>query len=237
MNYWINTYHPLAASPSGPWTTCQPPLPPYVDASCRREPDLEAQRPAITGLCRTAAVKRLRCDDVVAYFTVKRIYEAGAVPHRRLTAVLRVVAEERSHASAARWYEQHGFPLPRNVMVPGNGPLPLAQTEGGYRDKDGAIVLPKSSQDEARVLQHWEKLYQKRRYDVGAVRICEPIYVNVCEGYAFRDHVVDEVFGKAGFPNTQWRFALCSAEVIRSILLLVGGESLAAHLTAVRGQA
>lgn len=237
MNYWINTYHPLAASPSGPWTTHQPALPPYVDASCRREPDLEAQRPAITGLCRTAAVKRLHCDDVVAYFTVKRIYEGGAAPHRRLTAVLRVVAEERSHANAARWYERHDFPLPRNIMVPGNGPLPLAQTEGGYRGDDGEVVLPKSSQDEARVLQHWEKLYQQRRYDVGAVRVCEPIYVNVREGYAFREHIVDEIFGKAGFPNTQWRFACCSAEIMKSILLLVGGDSLAAQLTAVRGRA
>lgn len=237
MNYWINTYHPLAASPAGPWTNFQPPLPPYVDASCRREPDLEAQRPAITSLCRTAAVRRLRCDDIVAYFTVKRSYEGSAAPHRRLTAVLRVVAEERSHASAARWYEQNGFPLPRNIMVPGNGPLPLAQTEGGYRDHDGEIVLPRSSTDEARVLQHWDKLYQQRRYDVGAVRVCEPIYVNVSEGYPFRDQTVDEVFGKAGFPNTQWRFAPCSIEIMRSILVLVGGEDLAARLTTVRGQA
>ena len=237
MNYWINTYPPLAASPAGPWTTFQPPLSPYVDASCRREPDLEAQRPAITGLCRAAAVKRLRCEDVVAYFTVKRSCYGEAAWHRRLTAVLRVVAEERSHASAARWYEQHGFPLPRNIMVPGNGPLPLAQTEGGYRDEDGEIVLPKSLQDEARVLQHWEKLYQQRRYDVGAVRICEPIYVNVREGHPFRDHDVEKVFGKAGFPNTQWRFAPCSVEITRTILRLAGGEDLTAQLTAVRGQA
>lgn len=181
-------------------------------------------------------MKRLRCGDVVAYFTVKRCYQGDVASHRRLTAVLRVVAEERSHASAARWYEQHGFPLPRNIMVPGNGPLPLAQTEGGYRDDDGKIVLPNSPQDEARVLQHWEKLYQQRRYKVGAVRVCEPIYMNVREGYPFLDRDVDDVFGKAGFPDTQWRFAPCSVEITRSILMLVGGgESLAEQLTAVRG--
>jgi hypothetical protein len=118
MAFWVNTYHPLASSPDGPWTA-QPGVAPFADASCRREPDLEASFPAITGLCRTHAVKLLRRRDVVAYFAIKFSYD-GEPQHRRLTAVLRVEDECTSHAQPGDWYRARRQPLPRNVMLPGN---------------------------------------------------------------------------------------------------------------------
>jgi hypothetical protein len=133
VTYWINTYHPLAGEPTGPWASFVPALPPFADASCRREPDLAAERPAVTGLyrTRTRAVRSFQRDDIILYFTTKSSY-LGPAAHRRLTGILRVIVEFGSHAAAALWYEQNGFSLPRNIMVPGNPPLPLEMTEGGY---------------------------------------------------------------------------------------------------------
>lgn len=224
MRYWINTYHPLAATPDGPWSRHIPKLPPFADASCRREPDLEAQHPTITGLCRTRAVTTLHCGDIVAYFTVKRPY-FGKEGHRRLTAVLRIVHDARSHVQAAKWYEERGLLLPRNVMVYGNPPLPIDATEGGYREGD-RIVAPTSPADAPRVLAHWDALYEERRLAVGDVRICTPVLLDIWDGYIFNDEQVHRVFGDAGFPNTQWRPSGQSAETMVSILHAVGRSDL-----------
>jgi hypothetical protein len=44
--------------------------PPFIDASCRREPDLESRYPSITALCREGHfAPHLHEGDVVAYMT------------------------------------------------------------------------------------------------------------------------------------------------------------------------
>jgi hypothetical protein len=221
MTYWINTYHPLDATPTGPWARHDPPLPPFVDASCRREPDFEATRPALTGLCRTAAVKRFRVNDVVAYFTTK-YRNPGQVYQRRLTAVLRAIHELPSHFQADQWYRGNGFGLPRNIMVPSNPPLPLDATEGGYRDANKKIVPPRSPEDAQRVLDYWDSTYEDRRCKVGHVRICDPLLVNVWSAPVFSDEMVREVFGSRGFPETRYRPAEISRDEMIALLTAIG---------------
>jgi hypothetical protein len=160
--------------------------------------------------------------DIILYFTVKGRY-CGLARHRRLTAVLRVIDELPSHAQAARWYDNSGFVLPRNIMVPGNPPLPLEMTEGGYRE-NGQIFLPRDSGDAARVLAHWNQLYQERSEELGDVRVCFPLRVNVFEGFPLSDSLVAQIFGDAGFPNTQFRPAKVSKSLVESVLRRTGND-------------
>jgi hypothetical protein len=207
VTYWINSYHPLASSPNGPWRN-HPEIPPFADASCRREPDLEARFPAITGLCRVHAVKLLKRGDVVAYCAIKFKYDREP-RHRRLTAVLRVEEECSSHAKAGDWYSARGEPFPRNLMLPGNGPLPLSMTEGFYWDEvehNGKTrkkqVWPRGPEDEPSVLAKWDALYEKRRLRCQEVRPCSVIWSDIATGKRLSDDIARHVFPD-GFPKTK----------------------------------
>lgn len=205
--HWLNTYHPLAGTPEGPWRHRQPSLPPFADASCRREPDLESDYPTITGLCRPPSVRKLEVGDVVIYTTVRDAYD-GTAAHRRVTAVLRVIAAHRSHPSAADFFRARDLPLPRNLFVPNNPPLPLDMTEGFYWKKvDGrkVRVSPGAPADEPRILEEWNTIYRQRRDKCQDVRICEIVFRDLWNGRAIDDHTVSTVFGDGGFPNTEHR--------------------------------
>ena len=216
MQCWVNTYHPLADTPDGPWAARQPPLPRFADASCRREPDLESEYPAITGLCRPYALRKFKKDDLVAYFTVKRPY-AGELSHWRSTAVLRVLEECRSHAGAGDWYRARSQPLPRNLMLPDNLPLSLSETEGFYRLPDGTQVFPTGPDDDARIVREWDAIYAKRRGDCQDVRVCEAVFRDITDGRVMDDATAREVFGGA-FPNTELRPQKIPAATMRKLL-------------------
>jgi hypothetical protein len=86
-------------------------LPPFVDGSCRREPDFESEFPSISGLCRKAKfAPRLHVGDTAIYVTTKGGWG------RRLVAVLRVRERFDSHAEAAEWYRELGLALPGNPL-------------------------------------------------------------------------------------------------------------------------
>jgi hypothetical protein len=48
-------------------------IPPYVDASYRRESDFELESPFISGLCRPSFIAALAVGDVLVYVTKKSI--------------------------------------------------------------------------------------------------------------------------------------------------------------------
>jgi hypothetical protein len=220
MQCWVNTYHPLADTPGGPWATRQPPLPRFADASCRREPDLEAEYPTITGLCRPFALRKFNALDLVAYFTVKRPY-FGEPSHWRLTAVLRVLELFKSHAGAGDWYRGRSLPLPRNLMLPGNGPLPLRETEGFYRLPSGTRVFPNGPDDDERIVREWDAIYAKRRGECQDVRVCEAVFRDVEHGRVLDDAAARDVFG-GRFPNTELRPQKVAAATMRRLLVAVG---------------
>jgi hypothetical protein len=127
---FVNTYQPIVVTRYGIDACDRYGIPPMVDGSIRREPDLEHDWPSISCLCRKDKfAARLRVGDRVVYLTTKGRYgEAEPRPHWRLAAVLRVVRLFDSHAEAATWYEGRGLVLPSNCMVPGNRAVPLAHT-------------------------------------------------------------------------------------------------------------
>src|SRR5437763_16137948 len=100
---FINSYHPLVRTPDGREAAVNLGIPPFVDGSIRREPDLQHPFPSISCICRGGNfAPRLRPGDPVVYLTVTAKY---GDPHRQppLTVLPRVTESSPTHASAAVW--------------------------------------------------------------------------------------------------------------------------------------
>jgi hypothetical protein len=181
MNRYLVTYHPLIGSPSGRKAILRHNLPPYVDASCRREPDLQSQYPSISALCRKGKfAPRLKKGDIAVYLTCEGKYPGAKEDHWRLTAILEVCECCPSHLDAAQWYRRRQIGLPTNCMVPGNPPLPLDKTE---RYSEVSISFPFHACSPERLLPvldstllKWDQGYQDRATACGIFLICNPLF-------------------------------------------------------------
>jgi hypothetical protein len=150
MDYLLS-YWPLANSPRGRAIATANGIPPYVDASCRREPDFQCSKPFVSGLCRPSFVAKLAAGARLVYVTkMSGVHRGG----RRLVAVLEAVQEFSSHVDAAGWYQSNGIRVPANCIVPGNGPVPFGLTDpkmtreaAKYTDSkvwDRAVYVPRA---------------------------------------------------------------------------------------------
>ena len=99
MPDYLVTYRPLIESKEGVQASERFGLPPYIDASCRREPDLAHGMPAVTALCRGAMfAPRLEVNDRVVYMTVKRRWDESLDESCwKLVAALHVIHKTLSH--------------------------------------------------------------------------------------------------------------------------------------------
>ena len=189
VRFFLNSYKPLAFSKAGRDAASRLNIPPFVDGSIRREPDLEHEFPAITCLCRTDKfAPRLRVGDVIAYMTVKREYLPRQAEQRRLTAVLRVVQTLPSHEAAAEWYRSNQLPLPNNCLVSGNPPKPF---EESYRPDDRRGCGLSCRNDD------WERGYQLRAQHFPRFVVCEPLYRDLSwDAPVVDEQMLVEVFGR-----------------------------------------
>ncbi len=208
---WVVTFHPLVSTKFGINAVKAHGLPPFIDGSCRREPDLLSRYPSISALCRAGffAPKLKEGDDVV-YVTVKREY--GAHPsesHHRYVARLRIKKVFANHADAAAWYRSMGHEPPNNCLVPGNPLTPYDQTHGGdarVRKFDPRIRL-----------KAWESAYSGR---VGRY----PVFV-ACEAMYLETHVprivdaADWAAALGGVPATE-------TPKVRTLAAVLGLETL-----------
>lgn len=167
-------YRPLAYCERGRQAATDHRLAPFTDASCRREPDLEHEYPAISAISEAAVfASRLREGDVVVYITFKGDY--GNFPfgkHWRLPAILKVLHKFETHEAAAEWYREQNLPLPSNCLVEGNPPIPLERTCQVIGDQEGK-ELPVTS------LLEWDNRYQQRAAEQGAFLVCKPLFLNL----------------------------------------------------------
>lgn len=195
MNFscYINQFRPLAQTPLGQKAIQQHKLRPFIDASCRREPDLESEFPSITALCRKGHfAPLLKVGDVVAYITTEFAYPPESVRMRRLVAVLRVKEswrEQRSnrgleaHAQAAEWYRKQDLCIPSNCMVLEEGRVALDCTDRyGIR---GNIAT----------LEQWDDGYKLRAIECGAFHACEKIFCDVNDPPQFTTQQLAQWFG------------------------------------------
>ena len=153
---FVATFHPLVRTKAGREASSRLAIPPFVDGSCRREPDFESAFPAITALCRGGNfAPRLQPGDAVAYLTVRGRYLHDKVPGWRIVSVLRVLERFESHHAAAEWYAARNIPLPNNCLVPGNPPNTFDRTHGAPRRE----VLERGRGDPVRTIRVWDSRY------------------------------------------------------------------------------
>jgi len=156
---FLATYRPLVRSASGRQAIREHSLSPFIDGSCRREPDFESRFPSITATCRGGNfAPRLQVGDRVVYLTVRGRYGGDIESGWRLVAVLRVVCRFDSHAGAAAWYQQQNQPVPSNCFVEGNSPKPLDFTNGDPPDD----VKQRGESDPVKIIRLWDATYRQR---------------------------------------------------------------------------
>lgn len=169
-------------------------LPPFIDSSCRREPDFEAPYPSISGLCRVEKfVPRLEVGDQVAYLTCKiRATPKGPLT-RYLVAVLEVVARFERHEDAATWYASKGLKPPSNCIVPGNAPQGYDRT-AGIRAQDRERY--RSSEGDEVVLQEWNAAYSTRADICGVFLACRALHLELSSPLEVTEVALTKIFGK-----------------------------------------
>lgn len=171
-NWYLNSYRPLVASAYGRRASELYNIPPFVDGSIRREPDLEHAFPSISCICRAGKfAPHLRIGDVVGYLTVKGLY--GQVDHRhwRLTAILRVLMVFDSHAKAQTWYSEHDLPLPNNCLVSGNAHKPIKHSHRIHRRDKNSDGCARS--------RSWDCGYRQRVRKFGTFVVCERKFIDL----------------------------------------------------------
>lgn len=185
---FLVTYTPLVKNRRGIEAAAVYGYPPFVDGSCRREPDLQHPHPSISALCRFRAfAPRLRSGDAVVYLTKKGRYFDERSRHWRLTAVLEVSQRFESHRAAAAWYANQGHTLPGNCWVSENPPLPLTHT-----------IQP----SEHASLEEWDRLYKIRAHRCGVFLACNALFVNLTAAAPIiSESQMQTLFGR--IPGTQ----------------------------------
>lgn len=180
-------------------------IPPFVDGSIRREPDLEHKYPAISCLCRAGKfAPRLEVGDVVAYMTRKGRFGTSQ-GQRRLTAVLRVRHLLPSHQAAAQWYRGRRLPLPSNCMVAGNSPKPFEHSHQIFQA--GNCAGP------TRTYQAWDAEYRWRAKNYGRFVICTPLFRDLTwDAPPVTEGVLYDVFGEVPATLNPGRRALDDGE-------------------------
>ncbi len=187
LNY-LTTYHPLVETRRGRAAIDTFGFPPYVDDSCRREPDFESEFPSITALCRRSKfAPRLWESDYIAYMTIKGKYPDLDEPHWRLTAILRVVNRFETHREAANWYQEQGLPLPSNCIVDGNLPFELEMT--GNRDSHQFV-------------RFWDAIYRKRVRDYSMFLVTEPEFLEITYPPIVTETMLQDIFGRVPATRT-----------------------------------
>ncbi|HEX9929308.1 MAG TPA: hypothetical protein VGB02_12290 [Pyrinomonadaceae bacterium] len=193
--YFLNSYKPLCYTKEGREATKRFEFPPFIDASCRREPDFQSKYPSISALCRIEKfVPRLNIGDSVVYITKKGNYKPESFPHWRLTAILKVLQMFQSHKDAAQWYQDQGLPLPSNCMVAENKCLPYEMTGGASKD---FMNIP----DIEERLRKWDLEYQRRRRICGIFIACEATFLKLYDPPILTIEQLHDIFGKT--PGTQ----------------------------------
>jgi hypothetical protein len=158
---FLATFRPLIHSRGGREAVRRYGLPPFIDGSCRREPDLESLFPSITATCRAGKfAPRLAVGDRIGYLTVKGRYLDQRQPHWRLVAVLRVVQRFESHPQAAEWYVGEGLSVPSNCLVEGNPPKAFEFTNG-MPPADVKARLAEEA-DPEKAIRLWDAGYRRR---------------------------------------------------------------------------
>ncbi len=179
----LNTYRPLNLTNYGSAANVKFNIPPYVDGSCRREPDFESEYPSITALCRgRACAPRLFEGDRIIYLTVKSDYENIGEEHYKLTAILKIYKRFENHQDASKWYVKNKIQIPSNCLVDGNPPLPIEKTSGLKTSQMKRIIKhdePIRSLHLDKMLREWDNEYWDKIKKYPVFITCKKILIEL----------------------------------------------------------
>lgn len=161
MSVYITSYHPLGCTRAGRIASATFGLPPFIDGSCRREPDFQHPSPCITSLCRPKFVVKLNIGDIIIYTTIMM----GGVKYS--VAVLEVIDKCSTHINAEAWYVTNGLPIPNNLIVTSTAPFPLNQTHQKHGMGSVGHLPPH------KIISLWNGFYNRRSSLVPDVAICK----------------------------------------------------------------
>ncbi len=202
----LNSYRPLCSTELGIQAVDKYGLPPFIDASCRREPDFENEYPSISSLCRQELfAPNLFQNDIIAYITVKGNWFAD-YPHYRLVAILEVIERRNSHNVARDWYTNKGIDVPSNCMTIDSMPLPFDYTAGDF-DKVTDLRRFMSRKDElrnsigARRVELWNQRYQERATKYPTFIITKSIFKELHNPPILTLEKMENIFDR--IPNTR----------------------------------
>ena len=202
---FLVVYRPLIHRRAGRLAVEQFGIPPFLDGSCRREPDFESALPSISALCRGRNfAPRLQVGDTAVYLAAKRWYGSHPASHWRLAAVLRVRERFESHQEAADWYRSQTLPLPSNCCVESNPPIPYEQTV-------------EDSPEET-----WDRAYRVRARRCPVFLATEPLFRELREPPIVSVEMMEGAFGRVPGLQTPPAFSEESA----GRLLALAGVSL-----------
>lgn len=155
MEVYLNSFKPLCATKQGRLAVQQFSYPPFIDGSCRREPDFQHPFPAITQLCRPGKLlPRLNIGDLVMYITKQGKYNLN-YPNWKVIGILEVIDLIDSHTAAESYYKNNHGLVSQNVMCKSTNPKQFAHTHGdsGFNNNN----MPP-----ARTISIWDNFYQSR---------------------------------------------------------------------------
>ncbi len=188
MKIFLNSFRPLIRYAEGHQAIASYDLPPFIDYSCRREPDFMSKYPSISSLCRVEKfAPRLHEGDIAVYITCKGNYLGIKQGHWRLVAILEVLKRFESHAEAAHWYSSQGTALPTNCMVTGNPPLAIEMT----------APITEFGTD----LRRWDLAYQKRARQCSVFLACQPQFIELYNPPPITNDIMQMAFNRV--PGTQ----------------------------------
>jgi len=213
---FLATYRPLVKSPNGRQAMRQHGLPPFVDGSCRREPDFESPFPSITAICRGGNfAPRLQEGDRIVYMTVKGRYLGDTKRGWRLIAALRVIKRFPSHAEAASWYAWQNQPLPSNCLVDGNQPKPFEFTNG-----DPPAEVRNRSDDPVRVIRLWDATYRRRADKWPVFLVTKAEFIELNDPPQLREADMTAIFSR--IPATRTPPKIACKELERLVQFATG---------------
>lgn len=202
----LNSFRPLCITEIGLRAVNDFGFPPFIDASCRREPDLENEFPSITALCRQEKFAPILCpNDIVVYITVKGKWLTD-YDHYRLVSILVVTEKKESHSQAATWYRNKNIHLPSNCMVEDNFPYEFHETAGNYEKKSDIqkflnYDIEKQKLIGKRRIEIWNGEYLNKSKKWGDFVITKPIFIELNDPPILTDDDMKKIFGKV--PNTR----------------------------------
>ena len=205
VKYFINTFHPICSTKFGREAVGKYKIPPYVDCSCRREPDFESEFPSITAICRVNKfAPRLNKGHKIIYLTVQGSYEENLPLHYKLIAALEVIERFENHMDAAEWYKKQELRIPSNCLVENNPPIPIENTFGGRKkDLQRFNKYPENLKRDAmeKYLKEWDKEYWERVNKYPVFLITKKEYLELNDPKIIYPDDLLKIFGR--IPRTQ----------------------------------